>query len=80
MDQAEPLALGYGRINKIRVNFLFNEPAIEFGYSFVGANPMVTRNMHLKSYEDVGMDPGKLFLHVVKDGQCRGRLLSVSGL
>ncbi|KAK6019483.1 hypothetical protein OSTOST_14879, partial [Ostertagia ostertagi] len=96
-DQAEPLALGYGRINKIRVNFLFDEPAvrfyyhtqcesavikhrlqIEFGYSFVGSNPMVVHYMHLKSYEEVGMDPGKLYLHVVKDGSCHGRLLSVN--
>ncbi|KAK6058110.1 hypothetical protein COOONC_04323 [Cooperia oncophora] len=75
--QAEPLAVGYGNIHNIRINFLYDEPAIEMAYAYVSdKSPIVTHLMHLKVYEEVKMDPSKLYLHVVKEGKCRARLVT----
>ncbi|KAK5986740.1 hypothetical protein GCK32_011957 [Trichostrongylus colubriformis] len=76
-DQAQPLAVGYGKVNRMRINFLFDEPAIEMSYAFAGStNPVISHTMHLKVYEDVGMKPDKLNLHVLRDRRCHARVTS----
>ncbi|KAK5982531.1 hypothetical protein GCK32_021013 [Trichostrongylus colubriformis] len=44
-------------------------------YAFAGStNPVISHTMHLKIYEEVGMNPGKLYLHVLRDRRCRARV------
>lgn len=77
-DQAQPFGVPQSDLKHLRINFLRKLPAIELGYVF-SSIPAVTHTMHLKVYEDNGMDPTKLFLHVVKSGSCRSRVASNVG-
>lgn len=51
---------------------------IDFQIEFSYARGAISHTMHLKAYADVGFDPSKLTLHVVKSKHCRARIHNVS--
>ncbi|EYB87341.1 hypothetical protein Y032_0265g671 [Ancylostoma ceylanicum] len=72
-DQAVMFGIPREQIASFNINFLMKEPAIELGY---GYNFAMKHIMHLKVYEEVGFDPSKLTIHVIKSKHCRARVLN----
>ncbi|KHJ95740.1 hypothetical protein OESDEN_04309 [Oesophagostomum dentatum] len=80
-DQAVMLGIDREELIRLRVSFIFNEPGIVLEYAFArGLTAGISHTMQLESYENVGMDPSKLTLHVLKDRYCRARLLPMPAL
>ncbi|KAK6730831.1 hypothetical protein RB195_007346 [Necator americanus] len=77
-DEAIMFGIAKDDMNELRINFMMKEPAVQLQYGFIGSQPVITHTMHLKSYQEVGYDPSKLTLHVLKSKNCRARIHSVS--
>ncbi|KAL6731325.1 hypothetical protein Aduo_002201 [Ancylostoma duodenale] len=77
-EQAIMFGIEFIQLHHLRVNFLMDEPGILLEYGFTtDKTPGISHSMQLQSYEEVGMDPTKLKIHVIKEKFCKGRILSV---
>ncbi|EYC39506.1 hypothetical protein Y032_0653g1174 [Ancylostoma ceylanicum] len=77
-EQSIMFGIEFKQIHHLRINFLMDEPGILLEYAFTtDMIPGISHSMHLRSYEEVGMDPSKLKIHVIKERYCEGRILSV---
>ncbi|KAK6730843.1 hypothetical protein RB195_007358 [Necator americanus] len=79
-EQAVMFSLQNEHLLELRINFLIDEPAIQLEYAFsIPTTPGISHTMHLKSYADVGLDPTKLQIHVIKEKWCLARLVNDLG-